>query len=189
MAPRPSTLSAECVVYEVAASSLQSLQCHAGLTTPHSCVQTPACGNRVVDMLEECDDGNSVAGDGCNQCVLEYCGDGIRNNNGEECDDGNSDDHDGCTTLCTACGDGVVRAPEECDDGNTAPNDGCSSVCLRERCGDGVVNLGEDCDDGNADNEDACTTKCAAPRCGDGVSGHASHAPAGRVPQPVCVSR
>lgn len=51
---------------------------------------------------EECDDGNTVDGDGCNaSCQTEFCGDGIVNNGGaEECDDGNTVDGDGCSSTC-----------------------------------------------------------------------------------------
>jgi cysteine-rich repeat protein len=38
----------------------------------------PICGNGVLESGEECDDGNTVAGDGCSpSCVVEYCGDGV----------------------------------------------------------------------------------------------------------------
>jgi cysteine-rich repeat protein len=45
----------------------------------------------TADDVEECDDGNNVNNDGCNEvCILEYCGDGIVNQYPgiEECDDG-----------------------------------------------------------------------------------------------------
>lgn len=35
----------------------------------------PYCGDRIVNNAEQCDDGNSVAGDGCFQCQLEGGGD------------------------------------------------------------------------------------------------------------------
>lgn len=60
----------------------------------------PECGDGVKEGDEECDDGNTVDGDGCSsQCELEFCGDGIRNGD-EECDDGNNQDGDGCTSQC-----------------------------------------------------------------------------------------
>src|SRR5262252_4052633 len=35
------------------------------------------CGNGIVDPGEQCDDGNTVSGDGCRQdCSLEGCNDG-----------------------------------------------------------------------------------------------------------------
>lgn len=49
------------------------------------------CGDRVLDSGEQCDDGNTLAGDGCsNICMTE-----------------------------NLCGDGTVTYPEECDDRNT----------------------------------------------------------------------
>ncbi len=36
------------------------------------------CGNKRLDLGEECDDGNIFNDDGCNKdCKIEYCGDGI----------------------------------------------------------------------------------------------------------------
>src|SRR5207249_951658 len=58
-----------------------------------------ACWDGVVDPDEECDDGNLMNGDGCNDCRLPRCGDGILDL-GEQCDDGNTDDTDGCTNAC-----------------------------------------------------------------------------------------
>jgi cysteine-rich repeat protein len=60
--------------------------------------------------VEECDDGNIVAGDGCSDlCRREVCG------------------------------NAVLDAGEECDDGNTTATDGCSATCTLEFCGDGIV--------------------------------------------------
>jgi cysteine-rich repeat protein len=59
------------------------------------------CGNGNIELLEECDDGNAVGGDGCSaDCLWEECGNGILDIN-EECDDGNINDGDGCSFSCT----------------------------------------------------------------------------------------
>jgi cysteine-rich repeat protein len=66
------------------------------------------CGDSVINSneMEECDDGNTVNGDGCSSaCRIEYCGDGVVNNFTESCDDGNTNDGDGCTSDC------IVVAP------------------------------------------------------------------------------
>jgi cysteine-rich repeat protein len=84
------------------------------------------CGNGVLDAGEECDDGNDVSTDSCNQCVATVCGNGILDGD-EECDDGNPIDFDGCTDCKVAvCGDGVREGSEECDDGNDVGFDGCT---------------------------------------------------------------
>ena len=73
----------------------------------------PVCGDgevydNVDDLtrFEECDDGNTVAGDGCTACVAD---------------------------IQSACGDGTVDANEDCDDGNAASGDGCSATCTSEQ--------------------------------------------------------
>lgn len=67
--------------------------CEHGETPP------PRCGDRVVDFGEQCDDGNDVADDGCDQCVAMNCGNS-RIDEFEECDDGNLIDGDGCDAAC-----------------------------------------------------------------------------------------
>jgi cysteine-rich repeat protein len=76
-------------------------------TVATSCLRpVTGCGNGVLDPNEECDDGNTVSGDGCSAtCRRE-----------------------------PRCGDGVLDPGEECDDGNTVSGDGCSAACRRERC-------------------------------------------------------
>ncbi|MBQ9394419.1 MAG: DUF4215 domain-containing protein [Proteobacteria bacterium] len=79
------------------------------------------CGDGVLDVGEECDDGNHKAADGCSpSCKSET---------GIECKNGS------CKPLC---GDGVTMwmldksIAEECDDGNLINGDGCSSECKLE---------------------------------------------------------
>jgi cysteine-rich repeat protein len=88
--------------------------------------------------VEECDDGNTVSGDGCeNDCHFTgLCGDGAVQPP-EVCDDGNHVNTDDCIACQAAfCGDGFLRTTpvspanvEECDDGNTVPGDGCNGDC------------------------------------------------------------
>lgn len=61
------------------------------------------CGDGVLQMDEECDDGNVEDEDGCSaRCLVERCGDGIiQSMLGEQCDDGNEMDGDGCSSTCT----------------------------------------------------------------------------------------
>jgi len=62
----------------------------------------PVCGDGIVSLGEECDDGVNDGGYGeCDVgCVLGgYCGDGIVQE-GEDCDDGNRFDGDTCGSAC-----------------------------------------------------------------------------------------
>ena len=137
----------------------------------------PVCGDGSVDPGEQCDDGNQVGGDGCeNDCTKTPppgCGDGVVDA-GEDCDDGNQVQGDGCENNCTPtptpmCGDGKVDPAEQCDDGNQDDTDACLNSCRPAACGDGVVQAGvEQCDDGNPDDTDACLNSCTNAACGDG---------------------
>jgi cysteine-rich repeat protein len=145
---------------------------------PHEC-RNPFCGDTIIDSGEECDDGGTASGDGCDStCQTEgRCGDG-EVLPPEECDDGdslNSDTTpDACRTNCQdpGCPDGVIDTGESCDDGNTNNSDGCSNAC--GRCGDAIVQAPEECDDGDTLNSDttpdACRDDCTDPSCGDGVT-------------------
>ncbi len=130
--------------------------------------QWSVCGNGVVEAGEECDDGNLVAGDGCDpQCGQEpfVCGNGIVEP-GEDCDDGNHVAGDGCDPVCQSepgiCGNGVLEYGEDCDDGNLVSGDGCSQACDAEQaqCGNGILEPGEECDDGNTTSGDGCNSAC-----------------------------
>lgn len=133
------------------------------------------CGDGALAGSEQCDDGNTRAGDGCDpMCMLEptpSCGDGTTNRPVEECDDGNTMAGDGCGPTCRVevpamCGNGALELAtgEECDDGNTRSGDGCSASCQIEpsgaTCGDSTTDRGERCDDGNPMNGDACNPTC-----------------------------
>ena len=126
------------------------------------------CGNGLVDLGEDCDDGNNDSGDGCSStCRREVvtCGNGVVEAWGfEECDDGNLISGDGCSAVCTiegtTCGNGMIEAGEQCDDGNNIAGDGCVGCRLEGPCGDGVINAGEQCDDGNTNPGDSCSPIC-----------------------------
>ncbi|HEV8324867.1 MAG TPA: DUF4215 domain-containing protein [Myxococcota bacterium] len=138
------------------------------------------CGDlRLHATQEQCDDGNTTPGDGCDEnCVIEApvtCGDGTLDPPLEECDDGAAGNSntipDACRTNCQlpSCGDGVTDTGEQCDDANFIPGDGCDAACLLEAvCGDGMVGGTEECDDANPVNSDACLTTCLFAFCGDG---------------------
>ncbi len=68
------------------------------------------CGNGTVETGEQCDDGNTISGDGCSSTCQSETG-GPR------------------------CGNGLVETGEQCDDGNMISGDGCSATCQLEGCG------------------------------------------------------
>jgi len=140
------------------------------------CIKYEECGNGVQERNETCDDENIESWDGCSSlCQLEYCGDGIiQEELGEVCDDANPSMMDICVDCQLAiCWDGEIQLGiETCDDGNTANGDGCNSICQEERweayCGDGEKNLpNEECDDGDDDNTDICLSICKKAVVGD----------------------
>jgi cysteine-rich repeat protein len=130
------------------------------------------CGDGVVVVGEECDDGPSNIG-GYNQCTPDCtlgprCGDAIVQPE-EACDYGdgfNTGDYGGCGANCQLgpyCGDSITSHDEQCDDGI---NDGgygeCAPECkLGPVCGDGGWQPDyEECDDGNNVNKDGCSAAC-----------------------------
>lgn len=133
-----------------------------GQLSEHSVDGEPSvgCGNGIVEGAEHCDDGNTIADDGCSTlCALEF---------GWYCD--------GEPSAClTACGDGRVAGRELCDDGNHEARDGCNKCSVESGwscalspsvcgpvCGDGIVMPGfENCDDGNTRENDGCSSDCA----------------------------
>ena len=153
-------------------------ECEPGVGPPGTCSAdclrfVPlGCGDGEVTGNEQCDDGNTIDGDGCShQCREERCGDQTQDV-GEECDDGNVACGDGCSPVCKheVCGNAIVDCGEECDDGaaNGAPGGFClPDVCVpAPRCTDSGVTPCIPC--GN-------TAHCADPNacqtavCSDGV--------------------
>jgi cysteine-rich repeat protein len=69
-----------------------------------ACAPNPSvCGNGVVEVTEQCDDGNTVGCDGCSpRCRREVCGNRVIDC-GEQCDDGplNGQAGDPCSARCT----------------------------------------------------------------------------------------
>jgi fibro-slime domain-containing protein len=65
-------------------------------------VCTPVCGDGILTIGEQCDDGVNTGGYG-------KCGPGC--------------------LLTEYCGDGNVQGPEDCDDGNRVDDDACNNAC------------------------------------------------------------
>ena len=135
------------------------------------------CGDGLIEGDEQCDDGNDVPGDLCDEnCQIEIpdpvCGNMIVEE-GELCDDGNLINDDGCNENCLVegCGNGLLELGEECDDGNLVVGDLCDGNCLIERvCGDMNLTDDEQCDDGNVEPGDGCDADCnIEPECGNGM--------------------
>jgi fibro-slime domain-containing protein len=137
------------------------------------------CGDGLVSAkkMEECDDGNTRAGDGCSaDCKLEP---------GWRCP------FPGLRCEASQCGDGIVAGVEECDfkpsqmgcDPVTcqqSPGYACdANACHMTVCGDKIVEGSEPCDDGNNNWGDGCTPDCqrepncsgasCTSACGDGL--------------------
>ena len=121
------------------------------------------CGDGVLNDGEQCDDGNTENGDGCNRlCQTEA--NFLCPEPGKPCVDQR------------VCGNGKLTSDETCDDGNKNDGDGCSANCKTIEpgwacrvpgqrcvpiCGDSVIMKGiETCDDGNAVSGDGCSSTC-----------------------------
>jgi MYXO-CTERM domain-containing protein len=137
--------------------------CAAGYTRSPAGACVVSCGDGLRGPGEQCDDTNTVSGDGCDAaCRVE---------DGWAC----FEPTDGASVCTETCGDGLVDPAEECDDGpansDTTP-DACRTSCRRARCGDGTLDTGERCDEGAANSDsavDGCRTSCELAFCGDGV--------------------
>ena len=83
------------------------------------------CGDMVVGLGEQCDDGNTMSGDLCDStCQVEpFCGDSIMQPN-EQCDDGNMVAGDGCDSTCQV--EDAITEVEPNEDGS--PSTGGSGI-------------------------------------------------------------
>lgn len=129
----------------------------------NACVAS-VCGDRFLDAgatpAEECDDGNTRSGDGCDgACTLESC------SAVSDCDDGNTctAGHD-CVGATCVLGVAIPNGTT-CDaDGDPGTRDIClTGFCGASRCGDGYVDAAEACDDGNTTSGDGCEADCTIP--------------------------
>ena len=159
------------------------------------------CGDGFADSVvgEECDDGNTVDGDGCDLDCLKECGNSRIDSN-EECDDGNTITEECvygeescvvCDANCTEiggnvvgyCGDNEVNGPEECDDGNTITEE-CgygeeSCTVCNANCTEIAGNVIRYCGDGivngpeQCDGESWCSNECTGtpPPCDSSQNG------------------
>jgi len=151
----------------------------------------PGCGDGIINQAsEECDDGNAIAGDGCNGiCAVEP--------NHVCAKDPNDPTHTLPCTVTFKCGDGVINPGEQCDQGTFQGSPGCSADCKTQNpgykcspgtqcvaqyvCGNGRIEPSETCDppkigqgcDANCKTEPGW--RCVPgscnklPFCGDGI--------------------
>jgi len=115
--------------------------------------QDDVCGDLFVSAGEQCDDGNTTAGDGCDADCTYSC---------TAADPSKCAPADVCAGAPT-CDD----ATHTCSplvplaDGTACATGFClAGACKSPTCGDGVPDPGEDCDDGNAIDGDGCDTAC-----------------------------
>ncbi|CAD8104762.1 unnamed protein product [Paramecium sonneborni] len=85
----------------------------------------PICGDQLVLGNEQCDDGNNIDDDGCDNCYFQIQKECSLYEKGQcrACDvKGWELTINRCTPIC---GDQLILGTEECDDGNMIPYDGC----------------------------------------------------------------
>src|SRR5262249_10036302 len=118
-----------------------------------ACVAS-ACGDGFTDPMrsEQCDDRNTVDGDGCdNDCTFTCSTD-------PDCSDGNPcDGAEVCLGAGMPCMAGTPPAPgTSCGTGRICR----AGMCAMSGCGDGILTGAEQCDDGNMINGDGCDSDC-----------------------------
>lgn len=106
----------------------------AGLTILATPAAALVCGDSEPDPSEECDDGNTVSGDGCSAtCTVEAgfdCSEAVAGIIVLPPDPSIPPVPSQC--LAAICGDSIESTGETCDDGNSVSGDGCSSTCSVE---------------------------------------------------------
>jgi len=115
--------------------------CRAELTGRSYCWILPICGNGLrewrVPNGEQCDDGNTEDGDGCDsKCRTELHHTCVNSTTAP----------DVCCADLVLCGNGILEICEKCDDGNLIMYDGCSATCTKEALS-------------------RCESSCAGPAC------------------------
>jgi len=124
------------------------------------------CGDNIVSIGEDCDDGNRVSGDCCSAiCLFENsdvaCEDGDACTENDSCDGSGTCNAGGATT----CNDLNFCTTDTCDSGsgcvftnNTMPCVDGNVCTVGDTCGGGVCNPGSplNCGDGNVCTDDDC---------------------------------
>lgn len=131
------------------------------------------CGNNVLDLDEECDDGNLINRDGCSDaCKIERCNDAedCANHIDDDCDNEIDCEDSDCinSTICAPIT--CTPIPEIC---NNNIDDDCDNLidcsdtdCLNksaEICNNNIdddCNGKIDCEDRNCKNQQICVQRC-----------------------------
>lgn len=125
--------------------------------------KSSTCGDFIVDVGEDCDDGpytnSDTEANACRtNCGFPRCGDGIVDTAfGEACDEGadNVIVKDGDVATEGQAPDEHCRQLVTTDNGN-----GQDRFCVQPFCGDGLINGSERCDDHNQRAGDGCNPTC-----------------------------
>ncbi len=119
------------------------------------------CGNMEVDGTEECDDGNDITGDGCEDDCTWSCTDDIQCDDRDPCNGAEF-----CVDVTHTCEHGTSPT---CDDSNGCTEDTCDALGCRHTVidddGDGYSPPSATCDDLDCDDHDPLTYPGAAERC------------------------
>lgn len=157
-------------------TAAEGTACGAGSICVAGTCAVSTCGDGALDSAagEDCDDGNTIAFDGCTSCRFD-CLDNAR------CDDGDScTGVERCDLSTHACTAGAPLPPgTDCTSSRVLAGV-CRDVagmatCVSPGCGNGVVDGAEDCDDGaNGNQDDGCRDDCRftcteAADCDDGT--------------------
>lgn len=164
-------------------SEINCITCLTGFSLSSN-ICSSLCGDGILVIIEQCDDGNLVNGDGCSSnCTIEptyYCTGTINstslcsncqpnclncsnNNSCSVCDTGYTFNSTNCTidcssiTYCVSCFFSAGVSCTDCLIGYYANSSGSSCYYT---CGDGIKVTEEQCDDGNLNNNDGCSSIC-----------------------------
>lgn len=139
-----------------------------GLCGREACAPS-RCGDGVVDRAagEECDDTNSVTGDGCEATCRFSC------TSAAACDDGNPcNGVESCGTSHRCVAGTIPVASLACVQPSGAAGLCRNGACASAACGNGTVEGSEVCDDANLVDGDGCDNDCtfscsSAAECDD----------------------
>lgn len=131
--------NSECRAVCVSSAGIRDgYKCEDGVVVPGIPDPEPFCGDNIVEGDEECDDGNSVSGDGCSFiCKLE-----------PECV---PDEMECRSTALFWCKEGFWKLVRDCAaDGEVCVENLTAALCDSTIvCGNNFIETGEQCDDGN----------------------------------------